>query len=136
MPERAFGVVEGDVGAHVVARLPIGRRGHVEAGVVVVRDVGVVGRENRLLLNEAAAGIERVGEPAIEAAHAQAVEHDLHALADAARRRAAQLQRALHVTGAVRVGRRIVEEGVPAAAPLAGFALVEGTRAAYDGVRV
>ncbi len=39
-PQRAVGVVVDGLGAHVVARLTIGGRGHVESGVVVVRDVG------------------------------------------------------------------------------------------------
>ena len=134
VPQRALGVVEGGFGAHVVARLAIGRRGHLEAGVVVVGDVGVVGGEDRFLLNQAAARIERVGKATVEAAHAETVEHDLHPFADAARGRAAQLQRALHVARAVGVGRRIVEEGVPSASPLAGLALIERTRAADDGV--
>jgi hypothetical protein len=90
--------------------------------------------EDGFLLNQTAARIEGVGKASIEAAQAKTVEHDLHALAHAACGRAAQLQRALHVACPVRVGRRIVEEGVPSASPLAGLALIERTRALDDGV--
>ena len=82
--QRARGVVIRNLGAHVVAGRAIGRRAHVEPGVVVVGDVGLVGREHRFLLNQPAPGIERVRDRALEAAHAHAVEHELDALADAA----------------------------------------------------
>ena len=58
--QRARGVVVRDLGPHVVAGRAIGRRRHVEPGVVVVRDVGIVGREHRFLLDQPASGIERV----------------------------------------------------------------------------
>ena len=105
-------------------------------GVVVVRDVGVVRRQDRFLLDQPAARVERVGQTAVEAAHAQAVEDDLHAFADAARRGATQPERALHVARPIGVGRRIVEEGVPPAPALACLALIERTCAADDGFAV
>ncbi len=132
LPQRAVGVVIGDLRTHVVARLTIGRRGDVEPRVVVIGDVGIVGGQHRFLLNQAAGGVERVGQSAVEAAHAQAVEDDLDAFADAARRRAAERERALHVPGPLRVARRIVEERVPAAPALPRLALVERAGAADD----
>src|SRR5439155_8751228 len=70
---------------------------------------------------------------AVEAAHAQAVEEDLHAFANAARRRATKLKGALHVARPIGVRRRIIEERVPPASALAGLALIEGARAADNG---
>ena len=83
-------------------------------------------------MHEAAAGIERVGEAAVERAHAQAVEHDLDPLADTARDGAAQRERALHVARAIGVACRIIEERVPPAAAFACLAAIERTRAAHD----
>ena len=56
----ARGVVVRDLRLHVVAGCAIGRGRHVEAGVVVVRDVRIVGREHSLLVDKAAAGIKRI----------------------------------------------------------------------------
>ncbi len=61
--QRARRVVIRNLGAHVVPGRAIGRRSHVEPGVVVVGDVGLVGREHRFLLNQPASGIERVRRP-------------------------------------------------------------------------
>ena len=135
-PQRAVGVVEDGLGVHIVARLTIGGRCHVEPGVVVVRDVRVVRCQDGFLLNQPAARVERVSQTAVEAAHAQAVEDNLHSFAHAARRGATKLKCALHVARSVRVRRRIVEEGVPPASALASLPLIEGPRAADDGFAV
>jgi len=84
-PQDAFGVVKGDLGVHVVARPSIRRRRHLEPGVVVVRHVRILRRQNRFLLHQTAAGVERVGDAAFEAAHARAVEDDLDAVTSGAR---------------------------------------------------
>ena len=136
MAQDAVGVVVGHLGAHVVARLTIRGGGHLESRVVVVGDVGIVGRQHRFLLNQPAAGVERVGETAVEAAHAQAVEQDLHTFANAANRRGAQRERALHVARPLGMARRIVEERVPPAAALSRLASIEGPSAADDGLAV
>jgi hypothetical protein len=129
---RAIGVVVGHFGAHVVARLPILRRRHLEARVVVIGDVRLVRGQHGFLVNQTAAWIERVGESAFETAHAQAVEHDLHAIADAARDGATQPERALHVASPIWMARGIVEERVPAATALPGLTLVERACAANN----
>ena len=53
--QRARRVVVRNLRAHVVAGRAIGRRAMSSPGVVVVRDVGIVGRQHRFLMNEAAA---------------------------------------------------------------------------------
>ena len=66
-PQRAFRVVEDGLRAHVVARLTIGGRGHVESGVVVVSHVRVIRCQDGFLLNQPAARVERVSHTAVEA---------------------------------------------------------------------
>src|SRR4029453_17787603 len=78
------------------------------------------------------ARIERVGQAALEAAHPQAVEPDLHALTDRARRGRAQRERTPHVPRPIGMARRIAEKPVPPAAAFPGLALIERTGAADD----
>ena len=63
--QRARRVVVRDLRPHVVAGCAIGRRRHIEPGVVVVRDVGIVGRQHCFLMDQPASGIERVRQRAL-----------------------------------------------------------------------
>ena len=121
-------VVVGDRRRHVAAHLPVCPRPHLPTGVVVVRDVVFVRRDDGFLLDESAAGEERVGDRPLEHTHAQAVEEQLHAIADRAYGRRAKTEDALAVTRAIGVARRVVEERVPPARSDPGLALIEWAR--------
>ena len=72
---------------------------------------------------------------AFEDAHAQAVEGQLHAIAHGARLARLQMEHALEAARALGMAGREIEEGIPAAAPVAGGAAVDGLRALDDPVR-
>ena len=118
-------VIPAHAALHVAAGHAVGVGGHLPAPVVVVGDVGGVGRDHRLLLDQAAAGVDGVDDRPLEHAHAQPVEGQLDALADGADGRLPQAEHPLGVPRAVGMAGREVEERVPPAPPCARLDLVK-----------
>src|SRR5207302_10655931 len=77
------------------------------------------------LLDQPAARKENITDAPFEDAGAQAVERDLDAVADGGGAGGFEIEFRLECTGSFRMAGREVEEGIPAAAPLTGGALVE-----------
>ena len=129
----AGGVVPAHPGLHVAPGRPVGVGGHLPAAVVVVGDVGRVRGGHRLLLDQAAAGVDGVDDGPLEHPHAQPVEGQLDPLADGADGRLRQAEHPLRMPGAVGMAGREVEEGVPPTPPRAGLDLVERPHRRHHG---